>query len=173
LIHAVKEKIKWEVKEAVNTIIKAAFKANYALIIEPGMEFPEFGFTQRGKHTLTIRTMKKLISLALSFCILIMQSGCTATTHLTMDEASHAKSEKNFLVLHTPNKLYRLYDYKFTENTLEGTLKQYASKTKNDLHVYTSLNFELNSDPESSQFITVKKTDINNMGYPIISRADF
>lgn len=109
--------------------------------------------------------MKKFVSILLAYCILILPTGCTTTKYLSLEEASSVKTDKNYLVLHTPQKLYKLYDYKFTENALEGTLKQYSGKKNNKLQVYTPINFELKSDINSNQFITLERVNIEKITY--------
>ncbi|HAQ21607.1 MAG TPA: hypothetical protein DCR40_20615 [Prolixibacteraceae bacterium] len=109
--------------------------------------------------------MKKLVSVWLAYCILIMQSGCTTKRTLSMSEVSIHHTKKTSLVLHTPNSRYQLLDFKFTDDALVGNLEEYSGKNANILHVFTDLNFYYNPYQKIHQSINVPKSNIQKIKY--------
>jgi len=84
---------------------------------------------------------------------------------MSFQQASEAKPSKKHLILHTPKSKYNLYDYKFTEETLEGFLKSLTDKKKFGLHVYTNLNFEIGLGKDSILQITIPKSNIETVRF--------
>lgn len=113
--------------------------------------------------------MKKAASILLVYCILVIQIGCTTTKYLSFQQTSEPKFSRDHLVLHTPKTTYYLYDYKFTEETLEGSLKSLADKKKFGVHVYTNLNFELGLGQDSILQVTIPKSNIETVKFHSLS----
>jgi len=109
--------------------------------------------------------MKKVTSVLLSYCILIFQFGCTTTRFLSMEQAKTVNSPPQTLILHTPTTLFELFDYTFTEHTLEGNLKSFSKSTKPKMDVFISTNFDLNSYSNSGKHIIIKRLDIEYVTY--------
>lgn len=108
--------------------------------------------------------MKKIVVL-LSLAILIFQFGCTTTRYVSFQQASEPKYLRDHLILHTPKTTYLLYDYKFTEETLEGSLKSLTDQKKFGVHVYTNLDFELGLGKDSILQITIPKSNIETVKF--------
>lgn len=109
--------------------------------------------------------MKKLTSWLLVYCILLIQVGCVTTRYLSFEQAAEAKHKK-FLVLHTPKQVFNLYNYTFTDEGLNGTLKPVISERLVNLHVYTNLHFDLKDSQISSNQIFIPKSNITNLTVP-------
>ena len=113
--------------------------------------------------------MNKAVSILLAYCILIIQFGCTTTRYMSFQQVSEPKYSRDHLVLHTPKTTYHLYDYKFTEETLQGTLKPVMNEKKVGVHVYTNLNFEIGLSQDSIVQITIPKSNIETVNFHSIS----
>lgn len=100
----------------------------------------------------------------LALCILLFQTGCTTSKLISMKEASSLKSKK-FLVLHTPIKTYHLYNYRFTNNTLEGSLATFQKNYTARINVYTDVIINMKSSQDLNQFITIKEQNILSINY--------
>jgi len=112
-----------------------------------------------------VLTMKKIISIILAFCMLILQTGCsTSSKLLSMKEAKTIKNKK-YLVLHTPTKTYKLYNYNFTEKTLEGSLAVFSNNNKSKIHVYTNQIFDPKPSLDYDQFVTINEINIQSINY--------
>lgn len=110
--------------------------------------------------------MKKIISILLCYCILMLPSGCRSSKPLTADDAATMKRIRNFLVLHTPTRTYKMYDYKFTTDSIEGNLRIYPpGQMTNTINIYTEMNFELKLDRNSSKYTRLSKNDITKITY--------
>jgi hypothetical protein len=84
---------------------------------------------------------------------------------MSFQKASEPKYSRDHLVLHTPKTTYHLYDYRFTEETLEGSLKSLTDEKKVGLHVYTNLDFEIGLDKDSILQITIPKSNIETVKF--------
>ena len=111
-----------------------------------------------------VATMKRIISILLAYCILILPTGCSTSKLLSMEEASFVKNKK-YLVLHTPTKTYTLYNYKFSENTLEGNLAAFSNNSKAKINVYTDQIFDLKPTVNNKQFISLNVINIQSIKY--------
>ena len=108
--------------------------------------------------------MKRIISILLASCILMLPTGCSTSKLLSMEEASLVKNNK-YLLLHTPTKTYNLYNYKFSENTLEGNLAAFSKNSKARINVYTDQIFDLKPTPNNKQFISLNVINIQSIKY--------
>jgi len=113
---------------------------------------------------LEVLSMKKIISILLAYCILLLPTGCSTSKLLSMKEASLVKNKK-YLVLHTPTKTYNLYNYNFSENSLDGSLAAFSKDKKARIHVYTNQIFDLKPTLEYDQFISLKDVNIQSINY--------
>lgn len=114
---------------------------------------------------LEVLTMKKIISILLAYCMLILPTGCsTSSKLLSMKEATTIKNKK-YLVLHTPTKTYNLYNYNFTEKTLEGSLAVLSNNNKSRIHVYTNQIFDSKPSLDYNQFVTIYEINIQSINY--------
>lgn len=107
--------------------------------------------------------MKKLVSVVLAFCMLILQVGCAPAKKLSMDKAIKKNKERYAVVIHTPDHKYNLYSYQFTENALLGELARYSRPKWKAFHVYTNATFDLYSTNISSQPITLERSAIGKI----------
>lgn len=107
--------------------------------------------------------MKKLVSIMLAFCILILQVGCSPAKKLSMDKAIKKNKERYAVVIHTPDHKYNLYSYRFTEDALVGELARYSKPKWKAFHVYTNATFDLYSTNISSQPITLERSAIGKI----------
>lgn len=103
--------------------------------------------------------MKKVISILLAICILIIPSGCRSNKDLTMQKASR-KVHYNFLVLHTPENVYDLYNYKYKRGILVGQLRKSSYHKKKTIHVYTNQKLNIEPSLDSYQKVYIEKSDI-------------
>jgi hypothetical protein len=109
--------------------------------------------------------MKKLISILLSICILILAPGCQSAKLLSMEEASAMSTDKKYIVLHTPKWTYKLYNYKFTDESIEGDLMKFTGKNTYAINVYTIFLLDFKLDNEESQFVKVPRSVIEKITY--------
>jgi len=107
--------------------------------------------------------MKKLVLLLFALGILTFQFGCTTTRYMSFQQASEPKYSRDHLVLHTPKTTYDLYNYRFTDEMLQGSLKQIADKKKSGVHVFTYMNFEFSSVQDSILQISIPKSNIETV----------
>lgn len=107
--------------------------------------------------------MKKIVSILLAFCLLVLQVGCAPAKTLSMDKAIKKNKGKYSLVIHTPDHKYNLYSYRFTEDALVGELARYSKPKWKALHVYTNATFDLYSTNISSQPITLERSAIGKI----------
>lgn len=113
--------------------------------------------------------MKKAVLILFAYCILIIQIGCTTTKYLSFQQTSEPKFSRDHLVLHTPKTTFYLYDYKFAEETLKGSLKSMADKKKFGVHVYTNRNLELGMGKDSILQVTIPKSNIETVKFHSLS----
>lgn len=113
---------------------------------------------------LEVLSMKKIISILLAYCILLLPTGCSTSKLLSMKEASSIKKKK-FLVIQTPVKTYNMYNYNFTEDRLEGSLVGFSKDNKARIHVYTNKIFDLKPTLDYNQFVTINEINIQSINY--------
>lgn len=114
--------------------------------------------------------MKKTISALFVICIL-NASFISCKTHeiLSAYEASEIKSAKNLLLLHTPSKIYTLYNYKFTDTMLVGDLME-KTKTKGyTIHVHTKRDFYAELDEKTVYYYELSISNIDKITYSKVS----
>lgn len=109
--------------------------------------------------------MKKLISILLSICVLIFAPGCQSAKLLSMDEASAMSTDKKYIVLHTPKRVYKLVDYKLTDDSVEGNLMKFSGKNTYAINMYTIFILDYKLDNEESQYIKLPKSVIEKITY--------
>lgn len=109
--------------------------------------------------------MKKFISVLLCCCILMLPAGCRSSKQITTNEAETMKGAQNYLVLHTPNRNYKIYNYKFTNDSIEGNLRLITPSKPNTINVYTEMNFDIEFNRNTSKFIKLAKSDITKVTY--------
>jgi len=109
--------------------------------------------------------MKKFVSILLCYCILMLPTGCRSSKLLTTDEAATMKETQNYLVLHTPLRNYKIYNYKFTNDSIEGNLRVISPSKSKTINVYIKFNFDVNLKSNSSEFVRISKSDITKITY--------
>lgn len=107
--------------------------------------------------------MKKFIAMLLSVCMLVVQPGCYSSKTLVVDHPSEKMTRKNYLILHTPTKIYKLHNYRFKGDILTGQLGKYSKPDGRTLHVYTQKEFFRELTQQSRPTITIKQWDIEKM----------
>ncbi|BBE18970.1 hypothetical protein AQPE_3143 [Aquipluma nitroreducens] len=109
--------------------------------------------------------MKKFISILLCYCILILPTGCHTSKLLTADEAEAKTGTQNYLILHTPNRNYKIFNYKFTKDSIEGDLRILSPGKSKTINLYTEMNFDIKLSRDSSEFVRISKADITKITY--------
>jgi hypothetical protein len=109
--------------------------------------------------------MKKFISILLCYCILMLPIGCNSTKLITSDEAETKKGTQNYLILHTPERNYKIFNYKFTKDSIEGDLRIFSAGKSKTINLYTEMNFNINLSRNSSEFVSISKSDISKITY--------
>lgn len=109
--------------------------------------------------------MKKFVSILLCYCILMLPTGCRSSKLLTTDQAETMKGTQNYLVLHTPLRNYKIYNYKFTKDSIEGDLRIISPSKSKTINLYTELNFEIRLNSNSTEFVRLSKSDITKVTY--------
>jgi len=110
--------------------------------------------------------MKKLISVFLVLGILnITFSGCTSSKLLSVEEASQIQPDKKYLILHDLHREYTLNNYEFADNKLKGELTRLSKIHGYNIHVYTSHNFDVKVDKNSSLYVELDRSEISKITY--------
>jgi len=109
--------------------------------------------------------MKKIVSILLVFCILSFSPGCQSAKLLSMDEASTMSTDKKYIVLHTPKRVYKLVDYKFTNDSVEGNLMKFSGKNTYAINIYTIFILDYKLENEERQYIKLPKSVIEKITY--------
>lgn len=109
--------------------------------------------------------MKKFISILLCYCILILPTGCHTSKLLTADEAETKMGTQNYLILHTPNRNYKIFNYKFTKDSIEGDLRIISPGKSKTINLYTEMNFDIKLSRDSSKFVSISKSNISKITY--------
>ena len=109
--------------------------------------------------------MKKFVSILLCYCILMLPTGCRSSKLLTTDQAETVKGAQNYLVLHTPLRNYKIYNYKFTKDSIEGDLRIISTSKSKTINLYTELNFDIKLSSNSTEFVRLSKSDITKVMY--------
>lgn len=116
--------------------------------------------------------MKRLVSILLAYCILIIQIGCTTTKYLSFQQVKETKSSKNYLTLHTPQNIFIVENYMFTNESLEGNLMSLSDEKKDGIHVYTEQYIDSDSIPNKSSYIIIPKSNINIITKPYYNKKN-
>ncbi len=101
----------------------------------------------------------------LCYCILALSSGCQTTRLLSIDEASNMSADKKYIILQTPQRTYKLVNYKFTDEYVEGDLMQFSGKNTNAINIYTALLLDVKLDVDEIKFIKLQKSAIQKIDY--------
>ena len=109
--------------------------------------------------------MKKFVSILLCYCILILPTGCHTSKLLTADEAEAKTGTQNYLILHTPNRKYKIFNYKFTKDSIEGDLRIFSPGKSKTINLYTEMNFDIKLSRDSSEFVSISKSNISKITY--------
>ncbi len=109
--------------------------------------------------------MKKVVSILLCYCILMLPTGCRSSKLLSKDEATTMGKGQKYLVLHTTKERFKIYNYKFTNDSIKGDLRKFSGNIKNTINVYTDFIFDIKLDNVSSQYIKLARSDIRKMTY--------
>jgi hypothetical protein len=109
--------------------------------------------------------MKKSISILLCYCILALSTGCQTTRLLSIDEASAMNADKKYIVLHTPQSTYKLVNYKFTDDSVEGDLMNFSGKNAYAINIYIALLLEVKLDVNELKYIKLQKSVIQRITY--------
>ena len=116
--------------------------------------------------------MKKFISILLCYCILILPTGCNSTKLITADEAETKQGTQNYLILHTPNRNYTIFNYKFTKDSIEGDLRIISPGKSKTINLYTKMIFNIKLNRNSSEFVRLSKSDITKVTYKEFSAGN-
>lgn len=116
--------------------------------------------------------MKKFISILLCYCILMLPTGCRSSKLLTSDEAETKKGTQNYLILHTPNRDYKIFNYKFAKDSIEGDLRIFSPGKSKTINLYTKMIFNIKLDRNSSEFVRISKSDITKITYKEFSAGN-
>ena len=109
--------------------------------------------------------MKKLTTYILIFCVLnISFNSCVTSSLISVEEINEMANNK-FLIIHTPQKNYKLVDYIFTDHKLEGKLEILTKYKGFNIHVYTLRNFNIKLDKNSSEYVEVLESEISKITY--------
>lgn len=109
--------------------------------------------------------MKKFISILMCYCILILPTGCHTSKLLTADEAETKAETQNYLILHTPNRNYKLFNYRFIKDSIEGDLRIISPGKSKTINLYTEMNFDIKLSRDSSRFVSISKSSISKITY--------
>lgn len=101
----------------------------------------------------------------LCYCILMLPTGCRSSKLLTAEEAATMERTKDFLVLHTPTRDYKIYNYKFTNDSIIGDLRIHSPGEMNIINIYTEMIFNMKLDRNSSKYFRLSKSDIKKITY--------
>ncbi len=114
--------------------------------------------------------MKKTVSILFIICIFSAYFvGCKTHQILSVSEASEIKNAKNFLLLHTPSRTYKLYNYKFSDTMLSGDLME-KTKTKGyTINVHTKRDFYAELDENTVYSYELAMSDIDKITYSKVS----
>ena len=116
--------------------------------------------------------MKKFISIFLCSCILMLPTGCRSSKLLTSEEAETMKEAQNYLVLHTPNRNYKIFNYKFTKDSIEGDLRVISPSKSKTINLYTKMIFNIKLNRNTSEFMRLSKSDITKITYKEFSAGN-
>jgi hypothetical protein len=78
---------------------------------------------------------------------------------------------KDYIVLHTPDKVYKLSNYKFSNDSLIGEMSRFSGSKIGVIHVYTNMIFNLTFDSESFKNLNLPKTHIQKIKFKKFSIA--
>lgn len=98
-------------------------------------------------------------------------ASCTSMKSVSVDQATIIQPSKNYIVLHTPNKLYKLNDYKFSNDTLIGELNKFSGSKTGVIHVYTNMVYDIDFDSGSFKNLKLHKSNIQKVTFKKFSFA--
>ena len=114
--------------------------------------------------------MKKTASILFIVCIL-NTSLISCKTHkiLSVNVASGIKNAKNSLLLHTPSKTFKLYNYKFSDTMLVGELMEKTKIKDYVIHVHTKQNLQFEFDGNTIHYCELSISNIEKITYSEVS----
>jgi hypothetical protein len=96
---------------------------------------------------------------------------CTSIKPISIDRASSIQSQKDYIVLHTPDKVYKISNYKFSNDSLIGEMSRFSGSRNGVIHVYTNMIFDLTFDSESFKDLNLPKAHIQKIKFKKFSIA--
>jgi hypothetical protein len=109
--------------------------------------------------------MTRTLALAFIFCVLTTQLSCTSMKSVSMDRASSMQTRKDYIVLHTPNKIYKVVNYEFSNDSLIGEMSRFSGSKNGVVHVYTNMIFDLTFDSESFKNLNLPRSHIHRIAF--------
>ncbi len=103
--------------------------------------------------------MKQLLYPLLTFCILNLFNSCITTKDLYIPLADFYSKDFDHIIVHTPNTIFELHDYKFHNWTLEGVSKKRQKRKSISIHIYINKDVQ----PNSSGIILIDRKDIQRV----------
>lgn len=108
--------------------------------------------------------MKKTVCILFTCCILSVICSCKSTKELATHEADYYSKDVDYIVVHAPNKVFELHQFKFKYLTLEGKYIEMQKTKNNAIHVYTNLAI----NPDSSENVVIEKKTIQKITYDTV-----
>jgi hypothetical protein len=96
---------------------------------------------------------------------------CNSIKPISIDRASSIQSQKDYIVLHTPDKVYKISNYKFSNDSLIGEMSRFSGSRNGVIHVYTNMIFDLTFDSESFKDLNLPKAHIQKIKFKKFSIA--
>lgn len=109
--------------------------------------------------------MKKISAIILAFCVLNLSLSCTTSKIITYDEMEEEDAGMEYLILHTPKGEYSLYNFKYTQEGIEGELSKFKLKNGFFIHVYSYEDIDLKVKRDTNYPYLVNKDDIKKIEY--------
>lgn len=97
--------------------------------------------------------------------IILLFTSCATMQSTTLEKSSEQRIEADYLVLHTPGKIYMLTDYQFSDDFLTGELKKFKGRKNNVLHVYTNQLSIHDLTYQSSIAFEIPRNQIRKIAY--------
>ena len=107
--------------------------------------------------------MRRIISLLIVFCLLNFSFGCSSPKVFTVNDIKRQSNSDSYLILHTPYTRYKLTNYKFKDEKLEGDLMKFKLKNGTYYHVYTEADSWRKLDKNQSLNIQLPIDSIYNI----------
>ncbi|WP_340110737.1 hypothetical protein [Maribellus mangrovi] len=112
--------------------------------------------------------MKKLAYILLAFSMLNVLQSCKTTKEVYVPLADYYSKDFDYLIVHTPNNVFELHDYKFHYRTLEGVCQELGKSKSESYHIY--LNTDIESDP--SENVIIERKDIQRVTYTAVNEPN-